>query len=137
MFAGRMLSVRHATLTLFLALMFSDCVCSLHAQQAVELPEPPATTQASAQDFSFASDGPTGPGWGRPDEIARTYFHEQLPALFRRTLVLSDDVPARTKLSWIFTGLHAGFTIDLTSSKLRLTQRYYDSTGLYSGQGNW
>ena len=137
MFAGRMLSVRHATLTLFLALMFSDCVCSLHAQQAVELPEPPATTQQSAQDFSFASDGPTGPGWTRPDEIARTYFHEELPALFRRTIALSADVPMHGKLSWIFTGPHAGFTVELTSSKVRLAQRFYDSTALYSGQGNY
>jgi len=109
----------------------------LHAQQAVELPAPPAMGQQAAQTFSFASDDTIGPGWGRPDEIARTYFHEELPALFRRTIALSDDVPMRGKLSWIFTGPHAGFTVELTSSKVRLTQRFYDSTGLYSGQGNY
>jgi hypothetical protein len=91
----------------------------------------------TAQAFSFASDGPAGPGWSRPDEIARTYFHEELPALFRRTLTLSGDVPARGKLSWIFTGPHAGFTVELTSSKVRLVERYYDSSALYSGQGNY
>jgi len=134
MFSARMPSVCGA---IWLAICISLFPCSLRAQQAIELPAPPTVTQASAQDFSFASDDPTGPGWSRPDETARTYFHEQLPALFRRTLALSDDVPARTKLSWIFTGPRAGFTVELTSSKIRITQRYYDSTGLYSGQGNW
>jgi O-glycosyl hydrolase len=109
----------------------------LRAQQAVELPAMPTVTQQAAQTFSFASDGPIGPGWTRPDEIARAYFHEDLPALFRRTISLSNDVPLRGKLSWIFTGPHAGFTIELTPSKVRLAQRFYDSTGLYSGQGNY
>jgi O-glycosyl hydrolase len=134
MFSARMSSVCGA---IWLAICVLLLPCCLHAQQAIKLPAPPAVTQASAQDFSFASNDPTGPGWSRPDEIARTYFHEQLPTLFRRSLVLSDDVPARTKLSWIFTGPHAGFTVELTSSKIHLMQRYYDSTGLYSGQGNW
>ncbi len=111
--------------------------CLLRAQQAIELPPPPTVTQPVAQSFSFASDAPAGPGWSRPDEIARTYFHEDLPALFRRTIVLSDDLPARGKLSWVFTGPHAGFTVELTPSRVRLFQRFYDSTGLYSGQGNF
>ena len=121
----------------FLAFICLACAASLIAQQAMELPAPPASAGATAQAFSFASDGSAGPGWSRPDEIARTYFHEELPALFRRTLVLSGDVPARSRLSWIFTGPHAGFTAELTSSKVRLVQRYYDSSGLYSGQGNF
>jgi O-glycosyl hydrolase len=137
MFAGRSLS---SGLTAFKWMLGSLCLAgagSLVAQQAVELPAPPAMVGATAQSFSFASDGPAGAGWSRPDEIARTYFHEELPALFRRTLVLSGDVPARGKLSWIFTGPHAGFTVELTSSKVRLVERYYDSSGLYSGQGNF
>jgi hypothetical protein len=133
MFAGRMLSPRCVALAF--ALTLSSIASS--AQQAVELPAPPAVTEALAQSFSFASDGPAGAGWSRPDEIARTYFREELPALFRRTLVLSSDVPAKGKLSWIFTGPHAGFTVELTSSKVRLVQRYYDSAALYSGQGNF
>jgi O-glycosyl hydrolase len=62
---------------------------------------------------------------------------EQLPALFRRTIVLNEGVPAHTKLSWIFTGPHAGFTVELTSSKVRVFERYYNSSVLYSGQGNY
>lgn len=89
------------------------------------------------QAFSFASDGPQAPGWSRPDEIARVYFHEELPALFRRTIALNDDVPMRGKLSWIFTGPHAGFTVELTPTKVRLVQRYYDSMALYTGVGNY
>src|SRR5579862_9014769 len=113
MFAGRMLFPR---LVAFMVSLL-PCPVVLLAQTAVELPAPPAVTANTAQSFSFASDGPAGAGWSRPDEIARTYFHEELPALFRRTLVLSDDVPARGKLSWIFTGPHAGVTVELTSSK--------------------
>jgi O-glycosyl hydrolase len=109
----------------------------VNAQEAVKLPPPTTAVQPSAEPFSFISDGPIGPGWSRPDEIARTYFHEELPALFRRTLTFSENIPAHSKLSWIFTGPHAGFTVELTSSKVRLIQRFYDSSALYSGQGNY
>ena len=137
MFAGRMLFSGLAAFKGTLACLCLACGTALAAQQAVELPAPGAMAGATAQLFSFASDGPAGPGWSRPDELARTYFHEELPALFRRTLVLSGDVPARGKLSWIFTGPHAGFTVELTPSKVRLVERYYDSSALYSGQGNF
>lgn len=107
------------------------------AQETIKLPTPASNSQLTAQTFDFVSDGPIGPGWTRPDEIVRTYFHEQLPALFRRTIALSDDVPMQGKLSWIFTGPHAGFTVELTPSKVRLFQRFYNSSALYSGQGNY
>jgi hypothetical protein len=64
------------------------------------------------------------------------YFKGELPALFTRTLQLDGDVPERTKLSWIFTGPHAGLTVELTSSKVRLVERFYDSTAL-DGGGNY
>jgi hypothetical protein len=120
---------------------------SVCAQQAVPLPaaqsqpEPVQTAPAPANrvwdSFRFVSDGPRGPGWGHPDEIARKYFHDDLSALFERTLVLEGDLPERTGLRWIFTGPRAGFTVELTSSKVRLSERYYDSMGLYEGQGNY
>ena len=137
MVAGRISLKCHAALTFSLAACFWVFAHSLCAQEAIELPAPPAVAQPAAETFSFASDGPAGPGWTRPDEIARAYFHEELPALFRRTIALSGDVPVQGKMSWIFTGPHAGFTIELTSSNVRLTQRFYDSTGLYSGKGNY
>ena len=120
-----------------LALWLGLFVPGVRAQGVMDLPPAPAIQEEPAQPFSFASDGPTGPGWTRPDEIARMYFREQLPALFRRTIVLNERVPAHTKLSWIFTGPHAGFTVELTSSKVRIFERYYDSTALYAGQGNY
>ncbi len=110
---------------------------SLLAQQAIQLPAPPSSTQQPADTFRFVSDGPPGAGWSRPDEIARKYFHENLPALFERTLALDADIPARATLRWIFTGPRAGFTVELTSSKIRIAERYYDSMGLYEGQGNY
>jgi hypothetical protein len=109
----------------------------LRAQQAVELPPAPAANEPASDTFHFVSDGPVGPGWSRPDEIARKYFHENLPALFERTLALNSEIPQRATLRWIFTGPRAGFTVELTSSKVRITERYYDSMGLYEGQGNY
>jgi O-glycosyl hydrolase len=106
------------------------------AQQATVLPEAKPVTQSVAQRFEFASDGPVGPGWSRPDAIARVYVREELPALFRRTIQLDGDVPERTKLDWIITGPHAGVTVELTNSKVRLLERFYDSTGL-DGGGNY
>ncbi len=108
----------------------------IRAQQAVVLPEAKAATQGVAQRFDFASDGPIGPGWSRPDAIARVYFEGELTALFQRTILLDGDVPERTKLSWIFTGPHAGLTVELTASKVRLTERFYDSSAL-DGGGNY
>jgi hypothetical protein len=113
---------------------FAARVC---AQQAVALPAVQASTAPVADSFRFVSDGSKGPGWGRPDEIARRYFHDELSALFERTIVLDGDLPERTGLRWIFTGPHAGFTVELTSSKVQLSERYYDSMGLYGGQGNY
>jgi hypothetical protein len=106
------------------------------AQQAVELPPAPTANEPAADTFHFVSDGPTGPGWSRPDEIARKYFHENLPALFERTITL-NEIPQRATLRWIFTGPRAGFTVELTPSKVRIVERYYDSMGLYEGQGNF
>ena len=110
---------------------------SLFAQQAIQLPAPPAQAAPAADSFRFVSDGPAALGWSRGDEIARKYFHENLPALFARTLTLNGDIPPRATLRWIFTGPRAGFTIELTSSKVRIVERYYDSMALYTGQGNF
>jgi O-glycosyl hydrolase len=110
---------------------------SVPAQQAILLPPPSSPASQPADTFRFVSDGPKGPGWGRPDDIARKYFHEDLPALFERTLLLAADVPPRATFRWIFTGPRAGLTVELTSSKVRILERYYDSMALYEGQGNY
>jgi hypothetical protein len=41
-------------------------------------------------------------------------------------------VPQHGKLDWIFTGPHAGFTVELTPSKVKVSERYYDSMALYT-----
>lgn len=109
------------------------CSGELLGQDAVRLPDVPPSTRAAAQRFAFASDGPVGPGWTRPDAIARVYVNESLPELFRRTLRLDQDVPQGSKLSWIFTGPHAGLTVELTGTKVRLVERFYDSVALGGG----
>lgn len=113
----------------------AGCICLLSyvccaAQEVVRLPQAKVASAPTMQRFQFVSDGPTGPGWTRPDQIARVYLRESLPALFQRTIRLDSDVPAHTKLSWIFTGPHAGVTVELTDAKVRLYERYYDSIGL-------
>ncbi|GGH09062.1 hypothetical protein [Silvibacterium dinghuense] len=106
------------------------------AQEAVPLPAISQPVAARAQDFRFASDGPIGPGWSHPDEVARVYFHEELPALFRRTILLDAGIPDKTRLSWIFTGPHAGLTVELTATTVRLYEREYASAGLRApGEG--
>jgi O-glycosyl hydrolase len=127
-----MINVRRIRVVAILAVGLGASSWRGWTQQAVALPSPVAVGAARAQSFSFVSDGPKGPGWSRPDEIARVYFADQLPALFARTVVLNGPVPRHGALRWIFTGPHAGFTVELTPSKVRVTQRYYDSTGLSS-----
>ncbi len=121
----------------FVLLTWTICATGAFAQQAATLPQAAPDEGAAGVPFRFVSDGLKGPGWSRPDEIARVYFHENLTALFERTLRLDGTVPDRTTLRWIFTGPHAGFTVELTASSIRIAERYYDSMGLYEGQGNY
>jgi hypothetical protein len=118
-------------------LAFFFCVVPACAQQAIQLPPPPAQSGPAADNFRFVSDGPRALGWSRADVIPRKYFHENLPALFERTLTLNNAMPDRASLRWIFTGPRAGFTVELTADKVKISERYYDSMGLYSGQGNY
>ncbi|MGD0346560.1 MAG: hypothetical protein ABSA85_07385 [Terracidiphilus sp.] len=122
------------TIAFFASLALGASLC---AQQAVQLPPPSITAAPPADTFRFVSDAPAGPGWSRPDEIARKYFHENLTALFERTLTLDAGLPQRATLRWIFTGPRAGLTVELTSSKVRIAERSYDSMALYEGQGNF
>ena len=122
------------SLAIFASLLIAASAC---AQQAIQLPPAPVEAAPAADTFHFVSDGPAGPGWSRPDEIARKYFHENLTALFERTLTLDAALPQGATLRWIFTGPHAGLTIELTPSKVRIAERYYDSMALYEGNGNF
>lgn len=108
-------------------------------QAAVALPAVSATVRPGAVPFRFDSSGPTGSGWGNTNKIPRVYFHQELSAFFRRTLVLQEGVPRDAKLLWIFTGRHAGFTVELTRHEVRVLQRYYDSYALYGADvhGNY
>jgi hypothetical protein len=117
------------------ALLCLPLCVGLGAQEVVPLP---GTTDGAASGvrFAFVSDGPIAPGWSRPDEPAHAYFEDELPALFERTVALDGEMPSHGKLMWLFTGPHAGFTVELSGSKVRLVERYYDSMGLYS-QGNF
>jgi len=113
------------------------CAAGVPAQQAIQLPAPTAVEGQVAESFHFVADGPAGPGWSRPDEIARKYFHDNLTGFFERTLTLNGALPSRTTLRWIFTGPRAGLTVELTSSQVRIAERYYDSMGFYEGQGSY
>jgi O-glycosyl hydrolase len=101
------------------------------AQSVVVLPEITAAAPVGAVLFRFVSDAPPSAGWGLGDRIARFFAKEQLPAFFSRSIVLDGDVPRNDKLSWIFTGPRAGFTVAIGSQEIRVFQRYYDSFALY------
>jgi O-glycosyl hydrolase len=118
-------------------LLLAVSAAGVCAQRALELPESSASVGAQVDKFQFVSDGPGGAGWARPDEVARKYFHDELPALFERTLTLDNELQPHSTLRWIFTGPRAGFTVELGPSKVRVSERYYDSFGLYEGQGNY
>jgi hypothetical protein len=105
-------------------------VAGIQPSVALPLWDGATSAQPGAQPFSFASDGPKGGGWGRPDEIARVYLERKLPAFFTRTLLLKDTMPAGGKLVWMFTGQQGGFNVELTSESVHVTQRFYDSYGL-------
>lgn len=122
------------SIVLLASLLFA---ANLWGQQAILLPPPPTETGPTAGTFRFVSNGPKGPGWSRPNEIARKYFDENLTGLFERTLVFDNDMPPGATVRWIFTGPHAGFTVELTWDKVRISERYYDSMALYDGQGNY
>ncbi len=111
-------------------LVFAVAALPVVAQVVMDLPAVAVPSKPVAQRFTFVSDGPLALGWSRPPELPRVYFHGALPALFTRTLTLTNDLPAHSKLSWIFTGPQAGITVELTPGSLRLVQRYYDSYAL-------
>ncbi|MGB6546811.1 MAG: hypothetical protein WBE97_14425 [Candidatus Acidiferrales bacterium] len=119
-------------LTTLSVLLFAVAPLHLSAQSVADIPAVAAVSDTAAQSFTFVTDGPLALGWGRPAELPRIYFHDALPALFTRTLAFNGDLPAHSKLSWIFTGPQAGITVELTPNSLRVTQRAYDSYGLYS-----
>lgn len=110
----------------------------VRAQQPLQLPDTaaPAITQA-ADRFEFVADGPVGPGWTRPNEPARKYFHEMLPALFNRTVAIEGDLPQGAALRWIFTGPRAGLTVELSEGNIKLLERWYDSTQLLGEKGTF
>ena len=125
-------------LTLGSALQLFTMHGSALAQRAISVDGGAAPAQSGvAQNFQFVTDGPSGAGWSRPDEIPRVFFNEDLPAFFTRTITLDGNLPMGGRLSWIFTGPHAGFTVQVTGSKIRVIQRYYDSTGLGFTSGNY
>ena len=112
-------------------------VAGAWSQSALILSGAPAPQGVALDRYQFVSDGPAGAGWSRPDEIARVYFHDELSPLFERTLTVDQQLEPHTALRWIFTGPHAGFTVELGADRVRIAERYYDSYGLYEGQGNY
>ena len=95
----------------------------------VQLPEWQA---GAAQRQPFEIGGRSVLVYGGGDKVARFYPTEKLPAAFTRTLAI-ERWPAEMKgrtVEWIFTGPEGGFTVGVTESTLRLTQRYYNSFGL-------
>ena len=90
---------------------------------------------SASESFRFDSTVQRVQLWGVPvPQFPRVFFQEMLPALFERTLEFESGDLAGGTLEWIFTGDRGGFTIQIQSGRLRLTQRYYDSFGFWKPQ---
>lgn len=107
---------------------------SASAQNQGPIQLPAAGQPAGRREKSFRYESATKKIriWGVHGEVfPRTYFEEFLPALFDRTLVFDDfNLGDNGIFSWIFTGYHAGFTVQFKPGEISLIQRYYDSPGL-------
>jgi len=127
--ANRRNTVSKAT-SLSVLLLCLGLVQPHFGQLVAQTPPVSRALAETAEHFQFVSDGPLSQVWGRGDEVPRVFFPERLPAFFSRTIVLDNDLPRDTRLSWIFTGREGGFTIEISHSLVRVYQRYYDSYGL-------
>jgi len=85
----------------------------------------------SAIDIPFELGGPpTKSVYGKPAGYASPiFFVERLPSFFERHLILEQLTLPDGELRWVFTGPRGGFTIALNAERLRLEQRFYDSSG--------
>ena len=106
---------------------------ALRAQAPVDLADPPPLPEGGRR-FEFDAGGERRAQWSTGG-LRRAYFHEDLPALFSRTIVLDEALPESSSLDWIFTGAEGGVTVHLENGRLRLTQRYYDSYGHFAEPG--
>jgi len=111
---------RIAVLPVIGALLLSAGLCA----HAADVPlNQPAQPQSMAFELG-AGKGQYRP-WGRAEDY-RVFFDEFLPALFERTITFTSLDP-NCKLTWIFTGDHGGFTIEIAPNEIALYQRFYDS----------
>ena len=92
---------------------------------AETLPEWRTPDGVEATAFELGAGKGEFQAWGRGRDL-RVFFDELLPALFERTIVLDEFGPG-AELSWIFTGLHGGFTVTIDANQVSLSQRFYDS----------
>ena len=101
---------------------------------AVELP---AWTQPAGEAEPFElGGGPVPQVWGGGGGITQRLFQgEFLPALFERTLVIHELELKGDSARWVFTGAQGGVTITITANEVAMTQRFYDSYGLFELKG--
>ncbi len=101
----------------------------------IELPARQAPRGWRSQAFRLGQGGDTLRIWGGGTTTGRFFPDEFLPGLFERTLVLDEMALDGGSLSWIFTGPHGGFTVELRDGKVTLYQRFYDSFGFNELEG--
>ncbi|MBI4891776.1 MAG: hypothetical protein HY821_14215 [Acidobacteria bacterium] len=106
------------------------------AAQGQAVLELPVWQRGGGEGERFSFPGPPSPRthW-RVASPGRKYFPERLPALFERTIEVDSWTGGEGALVWIFTGPCGGFTVEAGGGRVRLTSRYYDSTGLDDGPG--
>jgi len=88
----------------------------------------------NSQPFSLSLDKPSVQIWGRGTERPRSYPAEFLPGNFSRTLKLEKELAEDITLHWLFTGPRGSLSIEIGRHAVTVSQQYYDSFGLESGE---
>lgn len=129
-------SVRNKSLLIssfLLAGLALNCLAkSTDTTQNVSVPvwqEPKGTV---ATGFSLGYGKSVRTGWGKYSFNERKYFHQVLPGLFKRTIVM-DSIGGDRGIKWIFTGPNEGFYLIAKGNQLKFYRQYYNSLGFNRG----
>ncbi len=88
-------------------------------------------TVKPGSSFTLKNEENAAEIWMVSAAIPRMYTDEYLPAVFSRTLEAQTFLLPNGKLEWVFTGPRGGFTVTIKKETVSVTQRHYDSEGLY------
>ena len=100
--------------------------------QKINIPQWEEPKGVVATDFTLGYGKVVRAGWGGYSLNERKYFHQVLPAVFKKTLVL-DSINGDRGIKWIITGPNEGFYITVKNNQFQFYKQYYNSFGFNIG----